>query len=450
MNALAAALDAVSRPDAILDAMVTALALSAIAGAALWATADAPPRVRFRIAVCGLAAWVVPWPIVGIALDLPAWAAAGDAWQAWAAWGEQALGLPTAQRADVAPTPAADPARALFWLFLLLAAPGVAGAVGDWRALRASLRGWRARSRSGEALRELLPAHLAAVRVDLRIVEGSRVAAASGFLSPTVWIGARLSGDDLRVALVHEVLHVRRRDPAWLAVLLVLRRLYWWNPVVRGLARHAVVMLEASCDRDCAAVLGRQHYVERLASMMLARESQRAPRLVAAMHGRNGDVERVKRLARSARVRPRHVASLAVLTAAAAVTAVCRVAEPAERPGWSRVGIPATPAGAALGAVLGAFDRGDEEWLRAYLGTFTPQEVSLDLYDWIGSLQLVAVSPRGRYGIDYVVMHEATGMKRAGRLEVAAAAPARVTRSELRTVGPASASPRAARAGPER
>src|SRR5690606_37299212 len=122
---------------------------------------------------------------------------------------------------------------------------------------------------------------------------GSAIAATSGWLRPVVWLGDRLCDRDRKVALVHEICHVQRRDPAWITFVTALRRAYWWNPAVAWLCREAVLAMEADCDRRCARWFGVEPYTERLASMMLDAAAPRAPRLVAAARTPNLNVRRL-------------------------------------------------------------------------------------------------------------------------------------------------------------
>lgn len=245
----------------------------------LAAMRDAPPRLRFYVAAAGLAAWLVPWAWIDISFDssvalehvVPALAGGEPTLRAVKAAAE-APGL------ERALTFAAWTAAALTALGLLLFAR-------DCLRVRGTLRKWRSDSRCGEALRALLPAELRKTRAAIRVVPGSRTAAASGCLSPTIWVGELLEDERLRIALAHESWHVRSAAPLLLMLIAAVRRVYWWNPLVTKLASHAVLMMEAACDRRCARVLGRPRYAAGLAGIMLEATSRRracCPRSAAA------------------------------------------------------------------------------------------------------------------------------------------------------------------------
>jgi BlaR1 peptidase M56 len=278
------------------ETLVTALCLSGLAAGCLALLPLTPPRVRFAIAVAGLAAWLVPWGAVHLALPLPASRTAAAPLVEWLGTARP-LAAPAAESAFDASSALAYAVGAAFLI-------GLALFVRDCIALRRCLRGWRARSRPGDHLRELLPRELAGVAADIRIVEGSAVAAASGVLKPTIWLGDRHTAGHRKLALVHEAWHVRARDPVWLGLIAAVRRAYWWNPLVAYLARQAVLMIESTCDHRCAVQLGKAHYVAQLASVLLAGTAP-APRLVATVGAANLDVQRLRLLASCTNARSR-------------------------------------------------------------------------------------------------------------------------------------------------
>ncbi|HWN38097.1 MAG TPA: hypothetical protein VNP02_06335, partial [Gammaproteobacteria bacterium] len=197
------------------ETLATALLLSGLAACCLVLLPRTPPQIRFGVAVAGLAAWIVPWGWIHFALPSSSAAAPLVEWL-----GTTQSVAPLAAEAHV------DASTALGYLLTAAFAVGFALFVRDCLALRRCLRGWRARSRSGEHLRALLPRELAAVAAEIRIVEGSGVAAASGVLTPTVWLGDRLTEAQRKLSLIHELTHVRARDPAWVGFIAAVRRAY--------------------------------------------------------------------------------------------------------------------------------------------------------------------------------------------------------------------------------
>lgn len=82
-----------------------------------------------------------------------------------------------------------------------------------------------------------------------------------GALRPSIVIAAtvvdRLTAEQLRGALAHELSHVARRDCLRNYLLAVLRALQWFNPVAQVVARRAAQELEWRADADAAALTGK-------------------------------------------------------------------------------------------------------------------------------------------------------------------------------------------------
>jgi hypothetical protein len=333
----------------------------------------------------------------------------------------------------VAAEPHVDASAALGYVLAAAFIVGLALFVRDCLALRRCLRGWHARSRCGEHLRALLPRELAAVAAKIRIVEGSAVAAASGVLEPTVWLGDRHTEAQRTLSLVHELWHVRARDPAWVGLIAAVRRAYWWNPLVAYLARQAVLMIESTCDHRCAAQLGKSHYVAQLASLLLAATAP-APRLVATIRTANVDVQRLRLLGQPLRVRACDLALVVAVTAtgtAAATAAIVERAAPFAMAAPLVTSLPATPAGNALAALLRAANAGDSTALAELLGAYTPQELKLPLPHTSGEARVVEVLRSEPLRIEYVVESRGSGARYVGAIRVADPASARIT--ELNT-----------------
>jgi hypothetical protein len=342
---------------ALVESLLTALVLSGLTAAALALLPHAPPRLRFAIAAAGLAAWLVPWGAIRIVL--PAVAVPAP------------IATPIAATQSVAAFAASrlDLVAVLGYVLAGASALGLAALVGDCLALRRCTRRWRAASARADGLRSLLPPELAAVAAELRLVAKSDVAAASGWLRPTIWIGDRFTGEQLRLVVIHEMWHVRGRDPAWIATIAALRRVLWWNPLVAHLARQALLMIESTCDHRSAAQFEKSQYAAELASLVLANAAP-APALIATMRAANLDVQRLKLLRTPLRLRARDVVVVAALGAGAATTAMSNVVE-------REVTLPPqTPPSSAQASVLATDNPNGsdvlDDWLDAY--AYTPQQ----------------------------------------------------------------------------
>jgi beta-lactamase regulating signal transducer with metallopeptidase domain len=410
---------------ALAETLLTALCLSGLAACCLMLLPRTPPRLRFAIAMAGLGAWVVPWGTIHIALS-----------------SSQTFAAPLVEWLDAAGTLAPAPAQPSLALGAALGyAVAAAFLVGftlfvrDLAALRRCLRAWRARSRTADDLRALLPRELAGVAAEIRVVEHSDVAAVSGVLRPTIWLGDRHTEARRTLVLAHEMWHVRAGDPAWLFVIAAVRRAYWWNPLVAYLARQAVLMIESTCDHRCAAQFGKKSYMAQLASLLLTTTAP-SPRLLAAVGAGNFDVHRLRLLGAPLHLRARDLVLLAALIFVGTATAALAVVERmplsviAVEAGDPREGLPATPAGDALARLIRAANGGDAGLVVELLGAYTPQELALPLPP-SAAVRVVDVLHSEPLRIEYVV-ESASGERYAGELSVSASAPTHITATRLR------------------
>jgi beta-lactamase regulating signal transducer with metallopeptidase domain len=408
---------------AVLDMAVPALALSSLATLALAMLGDAPPKARLAVAVGGLAAWVMPWPWIAGSLALSS--ASTDHGLL-----DSAARLSLAeQRFAAAAPPALEPYLACALGVLL--GVGVALLAFDCARLRRSLREWRRASRPAEELRAMLPPALRATRAEIRLVPRTHAAAASGLVCPTVWIGERLEAANLELVLVHEICHVRRLDPLWTALIVALKRAYWWNPLVRHLAAEAAAMLESCCDQECARWLGRRRYLGGLAALLLSNED-RSPSLASAMRS-GSNVLRLEVLSANAALRVRHVALLAVATSAAAfaVTVHALAGRAGAGPATSlSVATPSTPAERTLAALLHAVNDGDSATLAEYLNAFTPQETPSP-FAGRSAMELVELHASGPNEVRYVITARHGAERLTGSLELAPSGDVRLTPARL-------------------
>jgi hypothetical protein len=341
---------------ALVETLFAALVLSGLAAACLGLLPQAPPRLRFAIAVAGIAVWLIPWGAVRIVVPadvIPAPLTAPLATRSLTALAESQL----------------DVVGILGYVLAGASALGFALFAGDCVALRHCTRRWRGASKRADSLRSLLPPELATISAELRVVADSDVAAASGYLRPTIWIGDRFAGERLRLVVVHEMWHVRARDPLWIASIAAVRRVLWWNPLVAHLARRAMLMLEATCDQRSAAVFDKPRYIGELASLVLAKAAP-APGLLATLQTPNFDVQRLRLLGTTLRLRARDLVVVAVLGVGAAATAMSHVVE--RRSPVARAASP----DAAQPAERGARGANDAELLDELLGVYayTPQQ----------------------------------------------------------------------------
>jgi beta-lactamase regulating signal transducer with metallopeptidase domain/tetratricopeptide (TPR) repeat protein len=89
-------------------------------------------------------------------------------------------------------------------------------------------------------------------RTRLAVSDELRVPACFGLFTPTVVLPARdprsRQPDVLRCVLLHELLHLERRDTWVLLLQEIFRALFWFHPAARWLVRRLETLREVSCD----------------------------------------------------------------------------------------------------------------------------------------------------------------------------------------------------------
>jgi GWxTD domain-containing protein len=152
--------------------------------------------------------------------------------------------------------------------------------------------------------------------------------------------------DELEAVLVHELEHVRRRDPLVEWLVMLNRSIYWFHPLAWWLRHKLAALAELACDE---AVLARGHDPARYAELLLqlARSVNRGGILVAirgvSIHGsslavRIGRILTVGRSPAISRSRKRVVAALCAV-AIILPSASSLVRARAKAPAWeSRIG----------------------------------------------------------------------------------------------------------------
>ncbi|MCI0588981.1 MAG: M56 family metallopeptidase, partial [Planctomycetes bacterium] len=93
-----------------------------------------------------------------------------------------------------------------------------------------------------------------------RVVSTSRCdgPAVYGVFRPVLLLPAGFgkgSPEETRFALLHELAHLRRRDPLLAALASAIEVLYWFHPLVRLATRRIAALLELACDESVAGLL---------------------------------------------------------------------------------------------------------------------------------------------------------------------------------------------------
>jgi len=105
-------------------------------------------------------------------------------------------------------------------------------------------------------------------RLRLELLDGAREVRPRVFVSPRVHTPCVLGffrpvalvppGPVHEHALLHELMHVRRRDPQMSLVALAIQILYWFHPAAWLIRSRLATLREVGCDADAARSLGRR------------------------------------------------------------------------------------------------------------------------------------------------------------------------------------------------
>ncbi|MGH7150534.1 MAG: M56 family metallopeptidase, partial [Planctomycetota bacterium] len=68
----------------------------------------------------------------------------------------------------------------------------------------------------------------------------------------------KASPGEARFALLHELAHLRRRDPLLASLAAAIEVLYWFHPLVRVATRRIAALLELACDETVAGLLRKE------------------------------------------------------------------------------------------------------------------------------------------------------------------------------------------------
>ncbi len=135
------------------------------------------------------------------------------------------------------------------------------------------VRDWLKESESGDHL--LNGQHRG--DISIYILPDSTVATTTGILKQRIWIGDAIArSNDCEVILSHELTHARHHDNLWLNLLVLVKYLFWWNPLVHRLERLGREYLELSCDEVCRSRFGLDRYIKALMSTLRQRQPELA------------------------------------------------------------------------------------------------------------------------------------------------------------------------------
>lgn len=292
--------------------------LTALTWLFLTVAQDSPHRLRFRITMAALTAWLVPWQMLAGWLPVM-----GEIGVYSSVIRETSVGLVTTGARGAT----GDGIELSVLLVFLAALPGLCLLLTDaWHYRRLLHRLTASSYQAGHlwqnlddnSLATVIPArrdHYPAIRIQT-IKPG---AFTTGVLTPVIWLHEDLVNDpNLPTVLLHEYGHIRQHDNAWLWLINLQEKFFWWNPLVFLLGKRSRQLMELSCDEFCASV--QDDYRLRLNALILACSSDHVvvfrERLMTTMfQQRNFNVERVRLLERSYTMKLKHIISAGLLAA---------------------------------------------------------------------------------------------------------------------------------------
>jgi TonB family protein len=168
-----------------------------------------------------------------------------------------------------------------------------------------------------------------------------------GIVRPVlIWpdgLSDRLTDDELRSVLLHEMCHVARRDNLIALVQTAVEILFWFNPVVWWIGGRLIAEREQACDEEVVKMsINRRSYAQALIKVC---EFCLTPTQAFVAGVRGSDLsKRIARIVAPARMMPAWAARLLLIPAAALVVAAPLAA------GALEAGAQATPSRAPQGA----------------------------------------------------------------------------------------------------
>lgn len=121
--------------------------------------------------------------------------------------------------------------------------------------------------------------------VRIVMIEGFPSPALCGGIKPVIVLPSEMAGkseESIRFALLHEMTHIKRNDHIVSMLLLLLRAVYWFNPVVWLMMKQMRLDIETACD-SCLTKPMTTSTKKRYAGTMLSMYAQQQIRYVLGM-----------------------------------------------------------------------------------------------------------------------------------------------------------------------
>ena len=174
-----------------------------------------------------------------------------------------------------------------------LTAIWIAGALSMLAAVFVSKKKLKKRLKSANTIPKEWQQLADEIKIQLAIKRNIRIVMIKGFPSPaltanirpTVVIPEELlfkSEESVRFALLHEMTHIKRKDNLISMLLLVLRAVYWFNPIVWLTVKQMHLDMESACDSTLTNPMSMQTK-KRYAGTMLSMYAEKQVRYVLGM-----------------------------------------------------------------------------------------------------------------------------------------------------------------------
>lgn len=133
---------------------------------------------------------------------------------------------------------------------------------------------------------------------NIRLTQGIHGAFVSGYFKPVIWIDEKFqNAETLPSVIAHEKQHIRSHDQFGLFVIVLVQRLFWFNPLSLLLCRQCKNSIELSCDEACKKQLGHKQYQSHLAQLIIGQQHKNLPLMNNQIHqNKQFNVHRVKQL----------------------------------------------------------------------------------------------------------------------------------------------------------
>lgn len=151
-------------------------------------------------------------------------------------------------------------------------------------------------------------------------IKGLNNACVTGFKPSLIWIDEALFHSESRPAiLTHEQQHIKNKDPYWLLLIILMQRVFWFNPLVWLLTQNLQSCIERRCDQDCKQTMNQGEYQSQLAKTLLLMNSQTS-KLSNYMSQNPNNIQRIQHLTKehTMRIKQKFVLTLTTLITMAA------------------------------------------------------------------------------------------------------------------------------------